>query len=68
MNIKINSNFQFSVVSIHYAPNGELCISLDSDNFSSDSRYQYTASLGDGHATERPIRVGRRPDLSWSYG
>lgn len=54
MNIKINSNFQFSVVSIQYAPNGELCISLDSDNFSSASCYQYTASLGDGHATERP--------------
>ncbi len=26
MNIKIDSNFQFSVASIHYAPNGELCI------------------------------------------
>ena len=54
MNIKINSNFQFSVDSIQYAPNGELCISLASDRFSSDSRYQYNASLGDGHSTERP--------------
>lgn len=29
MNIKIDSNFQFSVASIHYAPNGELCITLN---------------------------------------
>ena len=54
MNIKIDSNFQFSVVSIQYAPNGELCISLTSDGFSTKSHYQYSASLGNGQAEESP--------------
>ena len=30
MNIRIDSNFPFSVASIQYAPNGELCIALTS--------------------------------------
>ena len=54
MNIKIDSNFQFSVASIHYAPNGELCITLTSDVFLADRHYQYSASLGDGQAEEKP--------------
>lgn len=55
MNIKINSNFQFAVMSIHYTPDGELCISLLSDVFSPDTHYQYTASLGSGQAEEKPV-------------
>lgn len=31
MNIRINSNFQFSVTEISYAPNGGLQITLSSD-------------------------------------
>ena len=54
MNIKIDSDFQFSVASIHYAPNGELCITLASDVFPADRHYQYSASLGDGKAEEKP--------------
>lgn len=55
MNIKIESNFQFSVAAIQYAPNGQLCISLISDGFQSNAHYQYTACLGNGHAEEKPI-------------
>lgn len=55
MNIKIESNFQFSVDSILYTAEGELCISLTSDVFSSHSHYQYSASLGSGQAEEKPI-------------
>lgn len=54
MNVKIESNFQFSVASIQYAPNGELCISLSSVENRADSKYQYTAKLGDGKAEEKP--------------
>lgn len=54
MNIKIDSNFQFSVTSIQYTATGELCISLTSNNLSDNAHYQYTASLGNGHAEEKP--------------
>ena len=54
MNIKIDSNFQFSVASIQYTATGELCISLTSNNLSDNAHYQYTASLGNGHAEEKP--------------
>lgn len=54
MNIKINSNFQFSVVSIQYTATGELSICLSSDDFSSGAHYQYSASLGNSQAEERP--------------
>lgn len=54
MNVKIYSDFQFKVVSIKYTPNGELCISLTSDNFSDNSHYQYSACLGSGQAEEKP--------------
>ena len=54
MNVKIDSNFQFSVVSIQYTATGELCICLSSDGFSSRAHYQYSASLGNGQAEERP--------------
>ena len=54
MNIKIDSDFQFSVASIHYAPNGELYITLTSDFFPTDRHYQYSACLGDGQAEEKP--------------
>jgi len=54
MNIKIDSNFRFSVVSIQYAATGELSISLTSDGFSSNAHYQYNASLGNGQSEEKP--------------
>ena len=54
MNVRIESNFQFSVASIQYAPNGELCITLSSENMHDESHYQYSACLGDGHAEEKP--------------
>lgn len=54
MNIKIDSNFQFSVVSIQYTATGELSICLSSECFSSNAHYQYSASLGNSQAEERP--------------
>lgn len=54
MNINIDSNFQFSIASITFLPDGELCISLTSDVVSDNAHYQYTASLGSGHAEEKP--------------
>ena len=54
MNIKINSDFQFSVVSIQYTATGELSICLSSDDFSSGAHYQYSANLGNSQAEERP--------------
>lgn len=54
MNIKIDSNFPFSVSTIQFAPDGGLCISLVSDNMPAEPRYQYTASLGSGQAEEKP--------------
>ena len=54
MDIKIDSDFQFSVVSIQYTSTGELSICLSSDDFSSGAHYQYSASLGNGQAEERP--------------
>ena len=55
MNIKIVSDFKFSVSSIQYAPNGELCIALSSGENRSNCHYQYVASLGDGQAEEKPV-------------
>ena len=49
MNIRIESDFSFSVSSIQYTPNGEVQIILTSDEKKTDSRYQYTASLGSGY-------------------
>lgn len=54
MNIKIDSNFQFSVVSIQYTATGELSIFLSSDDFSSGAHYQYSADLGNSQAEEKP--------------
>ena len=54
MNIKIESNFLFSVSAIQYSATGELCITLNSDKTSPDGRYQYTVSLGSGQAEEKP--------------
>ena len=54
MNIKIESNFQFSVASIQYSATGELCISLIGCDNSAKSHYQYSASLGTGQAEEKP--------------
>ena len=53
MNIRIDSNFNFSVSSIQYAPNGVLCITLTSGEKQTDNRYCYEASLGSGQAEER---------------
>lgn len=54
MNIKIDSDFRFSVISIQYTATGELCISLASDDISTNAHYQYSASLGSGQAEEKP--------------
>ena len=54
MNIRIESNFNFSVSSIQYAPNGELQITLASGECQTGNRYQYTANLGTGQAEEKP--------------
>lgn len=60
MNIKINSNFQFSVASIQFAPDGELVISLVSGDTIRDREYQYTASLGSMCAEERkPVSLAQ---------
>ena len=44
MNIRIDSNFNFLVTSIQYFPNGELFISLTSEENQSENRYQYEAA------------------------
>ena len=54
MNIKIDSDFRFSVVSIQFTATGQLSISLTSDGFSTNAHYQYSASLGSGQAEEKP--------------
>ena len=54
MNIKISSNFKFSVASIQFTATGEVSICLTSDDFSSGAHYQYSASLGNGQAEEKP--------------
>lgn len=54
MKIKIKTNFPFSVSSIQYASDGELCITLTTDTASEDRQYEYAASLGSGQAVERP--------------
>ena len=54
MNIRIDSDFQFSVKSLHYSPTGDLAITLASKHPSSDSHYQYSADLGGGQAEEKP--------------
>lgn len=54
MNIKIESNFQFSVAKIQYSATGELCITLNSDNTPPNEHYQYIACLGTGQAEEKP--------------
>ncbi len=47
MNIRIDSNFQFSVVSIQYTATGELSISLTSDGISTPSWRMFdTATMG----------------------
>ena len=53
MNIKISSDFKFTVSSIQYMPNGELHISLSSGE-DTNVNYEYKASLGDGVAMEKP--------------
>lgn len=54
MNIKIKTNFPFSVSSIQYASDGELCITLTTDTASEERRYEYAAILGSGQAMECP--------------
>lgn len=53
MNIKISSDFKFTVSSIQYMPNGELHISLSSGE-DTNVNYEYKASLGNGEAMEKP--------------
>ena len=54
MKISINSNFPFAVTSILFSANGDLCITINSGHSPSDKCYQYTASLGNGQAKEKP--------------
>ena len=54
MNIKIVSNFQFSLTAIQYMPDGELRLTLVSEERQDDVQYQYTASLGSGQAESIP--------------
>ena len=54
MNVRIESDFRFSVASIQYTPQGELCITLASGDSPSATRYQYTANLGNWQAEEKP--------------
>jgi len=54
MNVRIESDFHFSVASIQYTPQGELCIALASGDSPSPARYQYTANLGNWQAEEKP--------------
>ena len=60
MDIKINSNFPFSVSAIQYTPDGGLCISLNSACTDSGREYQYTASLCGAVAEERkPVSLAQ---------
>ena len=54
MNVKIESNFHFSVSSMLYMPNGELHIRLSAENITRDNHFEYTADLGSGESEERP--------------
>ena len=54
MNITIESNFSFTVSSIHYTANGELHITLSKEDESAENRFEYTAHLGSGMAEECP--------------
>ena len=54
MNVTIESNFGFTVSSIHYTPSGELHITLAKDGEPTENRFEYAACLGDGVAEERP--------------
>ena len=54
MNVKIESNFQFSVESIRYSPSGELLIVLASECVPTETHYQYSADFGTGQAEEKP--------------
>ncbi len=54
MNIRIKSNFNFTISSIQYSPNGELTISLEKEGSSEEIRYEYAVSLGDGRAEKMP--------------
>ena len=55
MNVKIESNFRFSVASIQYSPNEELCISLVCDEISDEIHYHYSANLGESQAEGKPM-------------
>ena len=54
MNVRIESDFRFSVAAIQYTPQGELCITLSSGDSTSATRYHYTANLGNWQAEEKP--------------
>lgn len=54
MNVKIVSNFDFAVSSIHYLPNGELQIRLEMKGEPIENRYEYEVCLGGGKSEKRP--------------
>lgn len=54
MNVKIVSNFDFAVSSIHYSPNGELQIRLEMEGAPTENRYEYEVCLGGGKSEKRP--------------
>lgn len=55
MDIRIDSNFNFSVNSIQYLPNGKLCLSLTLEEKQPESQYRYEVSLGCGLAEKKPV-------------
>lgn len=54
MNIIIESNFDFTMSSIHYSSNGELQIRLEKEDEPAANRYEYAVCLGDGKSEKRP--------------
>lgn len=60
MDIKINSDFPFSVSAIQYNPDGGLCISLNSACADSGREYRYSANLGNMCTEERkPVSLAQ---------
>lgn len=53
MKIRVESNFAFTVSSIHYLPNGELRIRLETEDASTENKYEYEVFLGGGKAEKR---------------
>lgn len=53
MKLTINSNFQFRVRAIEYAPDGNITLSIDADNATDGGIYQYRTDLSEQCAREK---------------